>query len=150
MNKICVIAPHPDDETLGCGGTLLKHKENGDQIFWMIVTAMDAKSGWKKAQIQERRKEIDRVSRKYGFTETFQLNFPTAKLETLALAGIIQSIGGIIREIGPDTVYLPNFSDIHTDHKITFQAGYSCCKNFRYPSVKRILMYETLSETEFA
>jgi len=43
-NKILVVAPHPDDETLGCGGTLLRHKKNGDEIYWMIVTNIDVKT----------------------------------------------------------------------------------------------------------
>ena len=46
MKKVIVIAPHPDDETLGCGGTLLKHKANGDEIYWLIVTNVDEKNGW--------------------------------------------------------------------------------------------------------
>ena len=40
-NKILVVAVHPDDETLGCGGTLLKHKDNGDEIHWLICTKID-------------------------------------------------------------------------------------------------------------
>ena len=52
--------------------------------------------------------------------------------------------------IKPDIVYLPNRGDVHTDHHIVFQAAYSCTKSFRYPFIKRVLMYETLSETEFA
>jgi len=150
MSKICVVASHPDDETLGCGGTLLRHKDNRDELFWIIVTSMDVKNGWKKEQVEKRRKEIDCVNREYGFKKTFNLNLPTTRLDVIPMTDIIKLMGRIMQDVGPHTVYLPNFSDIHTDHKITFQAGYSCCKSFRYPTVSRVLMYETLSETEFA
>ena len=72
------------------------------------------------------------------------------RLDTIIFYDLIEKIGVAINNIKPDTLYLPNRSDIHTDHKITFQAVYSCTKQFRYPFIKRVLMYETLSETEFS
>ena len=59
MNKVLVVATHPDDETLGCGGTLLKHKKNGDEIYWMIVTKMLKKYGYTHNQISKKNKEIE-------------------------------------------------------------------------------------------
>ena len=63
---------------------------------------------------------------------------------------IIQKISEAVLEIQPEVIYLQNRSDVHTDHQIIFKAVYACTKNFRYPFIKKILMYETLSETEFA
>jgi N-acetylglucosamine malate deacetylase 1 len=151
MNKnILVVAPHPDDETVGCGGTLLKHKADGDQICWMIVTNMDTDHGWPQAQVDLRQQEIDSVTEMYGFDQTFKLDFPAAALETIPFGKLIPTMAGVINNIQPDTIYLPNRSDAHTDHHIVFKAVYSCTKNFRYPFVNRVLMYETMSETEFA
>jgi len=45
MNKVLIVAVHPDDETLGAGGALLKHKANGDKIYWLIVTTI--KNGYR-------------------------------------------------------------------------------------------------------
>ncbi len=149
-DKVLVVAPHPDDETLGCGGALLKHKKNGDQIFWIIVTNIDVDNGWSEKKVQERQAEIDQVSQMYGFENTFKLGFPTTKLDSISYNDLIAKISGVIKEIEPSIIYLPNSSDIHTDHKITFNAVMSCCKDFRMPCIKRILMYECLSETEFA
>ncbi len=148
--KILVISPHPDDETLGCGGTILKHKDIGDKIYWLIITNIDVKNGWDKDIIKKRQKEIETVAEMYGFEKTFKLDYPTAKLDTIPIQEIIKSISEVILEIKPEIIYLPNRSDVHTDHQITFKAAYSCTKNFRYPFIKKILMYETLSETEFA
>lgn len=148
--KILVISPHPDDETLGCGGTILKHKDMGDKIYWLIITNIDAKNGWDKNAVKKRQKEIEIVAEMYGFEKTFKLDYPAAKLDTIPIQKIIESISKVILEVKPEIIYLPNRSDVHTDHQITFKAAYSCTKNFRYPFIKKILMYETLSETEFA
>lgn len=150
MKKVIVVAPHPDDETLGCGGTLLKHKAKGDEIYWLIVTNVDEKNGWVKERVDSRQKEIDIVSKKYGFNKTFKLDFPTMKLETLPIGNIIDGISAVFQEVKPEVVYLPNKNDVHSDHGIVFNAAYSCTKNFRYPFVKQVLIYEAISETEFA
>ena len=148
--KILVISPHPDDETLGCGGTILKHKNMGDKVHWLIITNVDVENGWDRDIVDKRQKEIDTVAEMYGFKKTFKLNYPTAKLDIIPIQEIIKSMSGIILEIEPEIIYLPNRSDVHTDHQITFKATYSCTKNFRYPFIRKILMYETLSETEFS
>ncbi len=148
--KVLVISPHPDDETLGCGGTILKHKDEGDEIYWLIITNVDVKDGWDNRIVEKRQKEIETVAEMYGFEKTFKLDYPTTKLDTIPIQEIIKSVSEVILEIKPEIIYLPNRSDVHTDHQITFKIAYSCTKNFRYPSIKKILMYETLSETEFA
>lgn len=148
--RVLVISPHPDDETLGCGGTILKHKDEGDEIYWLIITNVDVKDGWNKSIVNTRQKEIKTVAEMYGFEKTFKLDYPTAKLDMMPIQEMIKSISEVIFEIRPEIIYLPNRSDVHTDHQITFKAVYSCTKNFRSPFIKRILMYETLSETEFA
>jgi len=65
--KVLVVAPHPDDETLGCGGTLLRHAEDGDDIYWVSVTGIDVASGWPVDMVQRREREIQAVSAMYGF-----------------------------------------------------------------------------------
>ncbi len=150
MNKILVIAPHPDDETLGCGGTLLKHKDKGDEIFWLIVTNIDEINGWEKAIVEKRQREINAVSGIYNFKETYKLDYPTTRLDTIPLDDLILSISKVMRKAEPDIIYLPNRSDIHSDHRIVFNSVLSASKVFRMKFIKRILMYECLSETEFA
>ena len=148
--KILVISTHPDDETLGCGGTILKHKNIGDKIYWLIITNINEKNGWDKKVVEERQSEIKEVSQSYGFEKVFKLDYPTTKLDIIPISEIIRSISQVISEVEPHTIYLPNRSDVHTDHQITFKAVWSCLKNFRYSFIKRILMYECLTETEFA
>ena len=150
MNKILVIAVHPDDESLSCGGTLLKHKAGGDALYWLIVTSMKEECGFEKGAVEARRKEIEKVSSMYGFDEVYDLDFPTMQLDVIPFNKLIGSISDVFGEVEPNIVYLPFKGDVHTDHQVAFRAAYSCTKSFRYPSIKKIAMAETLSETEFA
>jgi N-acetylglucosamine malate deacetylase 1 len=151
MNKnILVVSPHPDDESLGCAGTLLRHAADGDQIHWLNITDIHQEHGFSKEQIQKRSQEIEEVKKRYSFTSFNNLSFPTTKLETIPIGEIISSIGKVFSIVTPDTLYIPFKGDIHTDHKIAFESVASCTKWFRYPSIRRILVYETISETDFS
>ena len=148
--KILFVSAHPDDETLGCGGTIHKHKACSDSIFWLIITNVDTDHGWKKEVVQKRQKEILKIANAYGFEKIYKLDYPTAYLDTIPIGELIKSISLVINDVKPEVVYIPNRMDVHTDHLITYTAMMSCVKNFRTPSIKRFLTYETLSETEFA
>lgn len=150
MNTVLVIAPHPDDELLGCGGTLLRHLAEGDAVHWLIVTAMTERGGFTAEAMARRQTQIEAVHQAVGFTERHELGLPTAYLDTLPLADIVTGIGDVVREVQPDTLYLPYGGDVHSDHGVVFAAAKGCSKWFRYPSVKRVYCYETLSETDFA
>jgi LmbE family N-acetylglucosaminyl deacetylase len=149
MNTIVAVAPHPDDETYGCGGTILRHKEKGDAIHWLIMTSMLEKSGYSSDQILKREREIKTVADMYGFQSTHLLHFPPARLDQVALQDMITAIGNVFHEIKPNIVYLPYRADVHSDHRITFDAVMACTKWFRFQSIKKVLAYEALSETDF-
>jgi len=148
--KVVVISAHPDDEALGCGGTLLKHKSNGDDIFWIIVTNVFESHGFSKERVASRQHEIKKVADMFGFSSVHNLNYPTMSLDSTSLNTLIPKISEVFNEIKPEVIYVMNRSDAHSDHRITFEAVAACTKSFRYPFIKRVLMYECLSETEFA
>lgn len=150
MSIVLVVAVHPDDETLGCGGTLLKHKKSGDKIFWLIVTSMKSKNGFSQERIRCRDREITKVAGLYGFDGVYRLDLPAVELDRISRDALIKSIGAVFHKVKPNTVYLPFMGDAHSDHRVVFDAAYSCTKVFRYPSIKKVLMMETISETEFA
>lgn len=148
--KILTISVHPDDETLGCGGTILKHNKLGDEIYWMIFTEADKSIGFNEDFITNRENQINIVSKKYGFKKVFQLGFLTTKLHNIDFSELIGKVSNVINEIQPEIIYMNNRSDIHSDHQIAAKAIMSCTKSFRYPFIKKILMYECVSETEIA
>lgn len=147
--KILVVAPHPDDEVLGAGGTLLRHKLEGNTLAWLIATDMTEDFGWSTDQINIRQKEIAEVSSFFNFDEVYNLRLPPAKLDVLPLADIIAKISDVIYKFEPDEILIPHSGDIHTDHQIVHFATLSCTKWFRYPFLKKVLSYETISETNF-
>jgi N-acetylglucosamine malate deacetylase 1 len=151
-NKILFISVHPDDETLGCGGTILKSKKQGEEIYWLIITSMGNNHPLINNQeaISKRADEVKLVANKYGFIETIELGFHEILLDEINFRELVESIGKVIDKIKPEIIYINNRSDVHSDHRVGFNAVSSCTKSFRKPFIKRILMYETLSETEFA
>lgn len=148
MNTI-VIAPHPDDEVLGVGGTLLRRKAEGGKVVCVIVTNISVEAGWDDEKVQQRNAEINQAKNLFGFDEVFKLNFPTTQLDCVPMGDLISKLSDIFKLYEPEEVFVPHSSDVHTDHKVVFDAVASCTKWFRYPSIKRILAYETLSETDF-
>ena len=150
MRNIVVISAHPDDEILGVGGTLLKHKKNGDKIYWLITTNIFENQGVSKERISSRQKEIKKISEALSVEKVFMLDYPTMSLSTSSLIEMVPKISKIFTEIEPEIVYCLNRSDAHSDHRITFDAVMACTKSFRYPFIKQVLMYECISETEFA
>jgi len=150
MKNVLVISVHPDDETLGCGGTILKHIRNNDEAFWLILTNINDQKIWEKERIEQRQLEIEKVASLFGFKETIKLNYDTTKLDQLPLYQLTEQISNVIKEVKPEIVYLHNRSDVHSDHRISFNAVISASKSFNHPYIQKLVMYETISETEFA
>lgn len=147
--KILCIAPHPDDETLGCGGALLRHGGDGDEVHWLIVTAISEAIGFSAERVARRDAEIATVAAAYGFAGVHHCHLPTMRLDTVPLLDVIMAVGKVVSATGADTLYVPYRNDAHSDHKIVFDASVACAKAFRYPKVRAVYAYETVSETEF-
>lgn len=150
MKKVIVVSAHPDDEILGAGGTLLKHAEKGDEIFWLITTKVSEEQGFSKERIESRNEEIRKVAEFLKVKKTFQLDYATMNLTSSELIKMVPEISKVFTEVEPEIIYCLNRSDAHSDHRITFDAVMACTKSFRYPYIKQVLLYECISETEFA
>ena len=150
MNSL-VISCHPDDETLGCGGTLLKEKAAGNSLFWMIVTQAHEPQ-WTAQVIERKAEEVQRVGEAYGMEECFNLGFPTVKLDTVPQFQLMDKMRKVIETVCPPQIYVVHRGDVHTDHQAVYTATMSVLKPFYMArlGVMRILSYETLSSTEAA
>ncbi|MBI2067902.1 MAG: UDP-N-acetylglucosamine 2-epimerase (hydrolyzing) [Deltaproteobacteria bacterium] len=148
--RVLVIAPHPDDETLGAGGALLRHRAEGDEINWLIMTHIKEDTVYPEEFKKIREEEIQKIVNFYGFKRKIQFPYHTTKLDTYPAGEVIGRLSQVINEIRPDVMYVPNRSDIHSDHRMTFEYAMACSKTFRFPFLKKVLMYETISETDLA
>jgi LmbE family N-acetylglucosaminyl deacetylase len=148
--KTLVIAPHPDDELLGCGGTLLRRTAEGGTIGWLLMTAITEGVGSRTEKVFQRANEVKSVREGLGVKEGhfFPLGFPTAELDRIPMSTLVSRISDVFKQFEPEEVLLPYPGDIHSDHRITFEAASACTKWFRYPSIRRVLAYETPSETD--
>lgn len=148
MNVLC-IATHPDDETLGCGGTLLNHIAAGDRVHWALVTAC-REPDYSQEEIVRQAAQVETVKQAYPFETLDWIKFPTKRLEVVPFNDLVQALLVLVQRIRPAVVFVPNRSDVHSDHRVVFQAVLSAVKSFRMLSlgVRRVLTCEILSETE--
>lgn len=150
MNTVLHVTPHADDETLGCGGALLRHAAEGDAVHWLIVTDLDGAAGYSAAAIERREREIEAVAAAYPFAAVHRLRLPDARLDALPLLEVALALRGVFAEVRPETVYLPFRGDAHSDHRVVFDAAAACLRPHRAGWARRLLAYETPSETDFA
>ena len=149
--NVLVISVHPDDETLGCGGTMLRHVAAGDDVYWLIAT-QTYEPTWNKPTIAAKAVEVEAVAKAYGVREFQKLGLPSGKLDALPLGDMIEGIRPHVARWRPEIVYLVHGGDIHTDHFAIFTATMSVLKPFymNQQGVRRVLSYETLSSTDAA
>lgn len=147
--NILVVSPHPDDETLGAGGTICRYVNEGHDVFWLNVTTMRNSGLFTEDMMQHREKQIEDIVKFYDIKKFYQLDFPTTKLEEIDTSLAIGKISKIINEIKPEIIILPDYNDAHSDHKYVFDWCYACTKTFRYPYVRQVMTMEILSETDF-
>lgn len=147
--KILIIAPHPDDEVLGCGGTIKKYIKRGDEVYLCIVTKAYTPD-WSEQFIQEREKEINCVKDVLGIKEVLFLGLPTVKLDTIPQKQLNDSILECVQRVNPDVLFAPFYGDINKDHKLVFEAALVAARPKPKNSIKKVFCYEVLSETEWA
>ena len=143
MKKILVIAAHPDDEMLGCGGTIKKFIQSGCEV----VTAIVAKG---RPSEQRRINNFSRLANtQLGVKKVIFLNYPNLKLETYPLHTIVEKLSRLIDTYEPDVVLTHYHGDINRDHQITCQAVLTAARPLPDKKPLEILCFETIGSTEW-
>lgn len=143
---ILIFAPHPDDEVLGCGGTMAKYSECGDDVYVAIVTK-GVSPIFSESRTEETRRYCKEADRLLGAKDTIFMDFPAVMLETIPRHEFNGAFMKIVSDIKPDVVYLPHRGDMQIDHKMVVDAAMVALRPKYDHVVSKILMYETLSET---
>lgn len=153
MIKVLVIVAHPDDEALGCGGTVAKHAQSGDEVYCLILgEGIVAREG-SVASIEKGKEALKqdalRAAKILGIKELIFKDFPDQRLDTIPLLDVIKSIEEVKQRIKPDIIYTHHQGDLNIDHQITFKAGLTACRPMKDESVKEIYSFEIPSSTEW-
>ena len=152
MNKkILILAPHADDEILGCGGFISKYSKQNYNINVLILT--NANQGAPELYSIEKIKQIRyeaKISNSFvGTKKVFFENLPALNLTNYPIYKIANIISKHIIKINPEVVLMPSANDIHDDHKIIFKAAKVSMRSNKKNNINKILSYEVLSETEW-
>jgi len=155
MKNILIVAAHPDDEVLGCGGSIARFAAEGNDIYSLIlgegVTSRDEKRSHTKRskQIKLLKGNIREASNVLGIRESFIFDFPDNRFDTVPLLELIKTVEKIKEKIEPDTVFTHHHGDLNIDHNITFRAVLTAFRPMRGEPARRIYSFEVPSSTEW-
>ncbi|MBA7694005.1 N-acetyl-alpha-D-glucosaminyl L-malate deacetylase 1 [subsurface metagenome] len=149
--NVLVIAAHPDDEVLGCGGTIAKHVQSGDEVYCLILgEGVVAREG-NQALIEKKvlKQSASKAAEVLGIKELVFKNFPDQRLDTVPLLEVIKSVEEVKQRIKPDIIYTHHQGDLNIDHQITFKAVLTACRPMKDETVREIYSFEVPSSTEW-
>lgn len=156
MIKILIVAAHPDDEILGCGGTIARRVREGDEVVVIIlgegVTSRDKTrlQNKRKREILELREQARKAATIVGVKTMIFHNLPDNRFDTLALLDIVKFIEQSLEDIKPDIVFTHTNADLNIDHVITHRAVLTATRPFPGQSVKELYAFEVPSATDWA
>ncbi|MFA5339121.1 MAG: PIG-L deacetylase family protein [Candidatus Omnitrophota bacterium] len=146
--KNLIIAAHPDDEILGCGGLIAKQKKCGIDSYVVILTD-GAKGRYSPRQAAALRKNALEANKKVGTKKVFFEDFPNQKLDAIALSGIIGCIEKYISRLDADSLYTHHAADLNKDHRIAYEASITAARPIPGQKIKRLFTYNVASATEW-
>jgi LmbE family N-acetylglucosaminyl deacetylase len=146
--RVLVIAPHPDDEVLGVGGTIARLSSEGHEIHVAIVTRGEPEL-FSSSVIRQGREEAVKCHALLRVKETHFMDFPAARLDTVQHHHLNSAFSELISRVCPDVVFLPFNHDIHKDHRLVCESALVALRPMDADGVRDVLCYETLSETNW-
>ena len=147
--RVVVLAPHPDDETLGAGGTIARHVAEGDEVHLIFMTETYPPL-WQEGEKPKRQAEARAASKALGAAGATFAGFPTMRLNTVPAIELAGYLIGRFRELSPEVVYAPPVGDVNQDHEAVFQAALVACRSLPGNTVRRFLSYEIPPTARFA
>lgn len=152
--NILIVVAHPDDEVLGCGGTIAKYANNNEIYVAILGEGISSRYGQrekaKRKELLELQKQSQKVGRVLGVKENFFFNVPDNRFDTVPFLDIVKKIESIIVKVKPERVYTHHSGDLNIDHRITFQAVLTATRPTGDSPVREIYAFEVPSSTEWS
>jgi len=152
MSKsILIVASHPDDEVLGCGGTIARHVEEGDKVNLIFMTnGVGSRLNSNNLSIKKRERSTKKAQSILGISSFCNLGFPDNSMDKIPLLRIVKKIEKNINKFKPDIIYTHHNGDLNIDHRLTHSAVMTACRPIPYSTIKAIYGFEILSSTEWS
>lgn len=152
--KILIVVAHPDDEVLGCGGTIAKYAEDNEIYILFLGEGITSRYSKRQDAPENELAELKEKARKAGklleVQDTFFLDLPDQRFETIPLLEIIKKVEEFIRKIEPQIIFTHSSTDLNLDHRITFNAVLTAARPIKTCSVKEVYSFEVPSSTEWS
>lgn len=154
MNTL-IIAAHPDDEILGCGGTMAKLAREGSRVFAAVLgegitSRYDRRRQAEDETVDRLAADSRRAAERVGVEELFFFGLPDNRFDTVPLLDVVKLIEGLISRLAPEAVYTQHGGDLNIDHGIVFRATITATRPVAGAPVKALYAYEVASATEWA
>ena len=155
MKRVLVVVAHPDDEILGCGGTVARLIKEGSEAYTLILgegatARYDKKNGGKRRkEIIELKKQAIEANKIIGVKKVFFFKLPDNRFDAVPLLDIVKIVEGVKEKIRPDIVFTNYKNDLNIDHQITYQAVITATRPLPDERVKQIYSFEVMSSTEW-
>lgn len=154
-DRILVVAAHPDDEVLGCGGTILKHTAKGDTVRILIL----AEGLTSRDTVRDEVKHRDELARlhansaqaaeRLGVESVRLCSFPDNRMDSVNLLDVVKEVEREIDRLRPNIIYTHHGGDVNIDHRITHDAVITACRPMPGCPVETLLFFEVASSTEW-
>lgn len=146
-----MVAAHPDDEALGCGGTIARHADAGDAVHVLFVAdGVTSRVGSGEVQLRQRQDAAERARIALGIASVQYLGLPDNRLDSIALLDVVQPLEAVINGIDPDVVYTHHHGDLNVDHRVVHQAVLTACRPQPGACVREIYTFEVMSSSEWS
>lgn len=148
MKTVLVVAAHPDDEVLGCGGTIANHSLEGDAVHILILA--DGETSRTSAPSDAKRNSAAlKAAVALGAKPPKLLGLPDNRLDSQPLLDVIRHVEAYVSEISPQVIYTHHGSDLNVDHAVAHRAVLTACRPLPGSPVKAIYSFEVPSSTEW-
>lgn len=153
--NVLVVAAHPDDETLGCGGTIARFANDGAGVYVVVLgegitSRHPDPSTANPADVANLKLQAEAAAELLGVREIFFARLPDQRFDTLPLLEIVKILEGYVERLRPEVIFTQHGGDLNADHGVTFRATLTAARPLPGSSVKRIYAYEVPSSTELS